>query len=656
MLKAWWIVGAALGVCLVQGPVAGATLERQRETFLQAERALAAGRPAEARRLVDALEDYPLRPYLWFEILDAVPDAEQEIPDFLARYGHTRYAPPLRAKWLKTLAQRGAWAEYVRAYRDTREVAAQCDYYFALHQLGRRGEAWVGAARLWDAGVADAPACDRLFAVFQASPAFTPEHLWNRLAAALTKNRLDLAVRLRDLVPPPDRAWAEFWLKVHGDPTWVERCDGWQPGQPLAARIFVYGIERLAAQDPLRSQLVWSVRRSEFGIPPSEQVRVDRRLALALATQRYPQALAYLGALPEPAVDARVRAWRVRGALLQRDWRAALEALDQLAATEQRQTQWRYWRARALDALGEGAAAAEIYRQLAEARDFYGFLAADRVGQAPALSFLPAEAKAADLERLANSEPLRAIQEFRALNRNEEARKEWLQAIQILPREDLALAARLAQSWGWNRLAILTLAKAERWDDLALRFPLAYASQVEEQARARRLDPAALFGLIRRESAFDPEARSPAGALGLMQLLPGTGEEVARMLAEPWQSARSLLIPEINLRYGAAYFRSLLDRFGSHLALAAAAYNAGPYRVDRWLPAEAAVPADVWIETIPVDETRQYVAAIVTYAAIYRERLGRPRVRISDLLPDIAPSDKALAMKPDRPQPVQVCP
>ncbi|SMF93767.1 soluble lytic murein transglycosylase [Methylomagnum ishizawai] len=631
-------------------------LEPQRALFLQAEQALEQGRIDEARHLRDSLEGYPLQVYLGFRLLDHRPGAEAEIPAFLAHHGQTRYAAPLRRQWLEFLARKEAWDDYVRAYQASDDPQAQCDYYWALHRLGRAAEAYAGAAKLWDSAESRPTNCDRLFAVWQASPAFTPEQVWKRLGLALDKHRLPLAHALRDLLPAQeDRATADFWLAVHDNPRLVEQCAGWKPADPRQGRIFAHGIDRLAGDEPLRALGVWNLRRGEFRIEPGEQARIDRRLAIALATQRYPQAATYLGTLPDGVADAQTRAWRIRAALLRQDWPGVLLGLEQLDASERSQNLWRYWRARALEALGDNTAALEVYKALAGERDFHGFAAADRVGAKYPLSFEPTPVAEAEVQRLAATPAFRAIQEFRALNRPGEAQKEWLYALDALSKQDRLIAAKLAQQWGWDRLAITALAKSENQGDLSLRFPLAYGEAIAQEARERNLEPALVYGLVRRESAFDPGAKSSAGALGLMQIMPGTGQDVARSLNEAWTSERILLEPRVNLRYGSAYFRGLLDRFGNRFALATAAYNAGPNRVERWLPASGPLPADIWIETIPYSETRQYVSAVLAYVAIYRERLGGNAGRISGLLTEILPGKQGVA-KPDRPLGVAVCP
>nr|WP_305910209.1 transglycosylase SLT domain-containing protein [Methylomarinum sp. Ch1-1]MDP4520939.1 transglycosylase SLT domain-containing protein [Methylomarinum sp. Ch1-1] len=202
----------------------------------------------------------------------------------------------------------------------------------------------------------------------------------------------------------------------------------------------------------------------------------------------------------------------------------------------------------------------------------------------------------------------------------------------------MLVAAKLAQHWQWDQVAIFTIAKAKYWDDVDLRFPVKYLDQVKVNARLHELDPAIVFGLIRRESAFNEKARSPVGARGLMQIMPRTGRQIARDLKEQWRSAQSLFNPEVNVKYGTYYYKKLLQQFNGHYALAAAAYNAGPHRVEGWLPDENAVAADIWIETIPFKETRAYVSAVLTYALIYQQRMQRNMLKIKDFMRDILPN------------------
>lgn len=616
-----------LSLILASGGCA-ATLAEQREAFLKAEQALKANHRSEFEGLLKKLTDYPLYPYLLYKNLSEHLEQTRAVEKFLTDYAATRYAPLLRAKWLQFLASEQRWWEYIRYYRESHDTPLQCHYYWALYKTGHRQEAMAGAGKLWLVGHSQPKACDALFKVWLATPALTAERVWQRFRLAMAQGQIGLARYLKRFLSEQDGQLADFWLAVHNRPEKVISCPQWKDKSPLHGLIFAHGIDRLAREDPARAAQVWKARNGLFEIERAEQAHIDRRLGLALATQRHRDALAQLAAVDPEYADEEVRAWGVRSALRQQDWSAALEWLDKLSATEKAKPSWLYWRARALEMMGAEQEALELYRQVAQDRSFYGFMAADRLELDYAFSHRPLALDGVKVSELAGRTPFQAVREFMYFDRKWEARREWWHAVKELSEEELLAAAKLAQQWRWDQMAIFTIARAEYWDDLQLRFPLAYFEPVVKQAERNQIDPAFVYGLIRRESAFDRYAASPVGARGLMQIMPSTGRIIAKLLDEKWQSVSTLYDPEVNLRYGTAYFRNLLARFDHHFVLAAAAYNAGPHRVDRWLPTGEAMPADIWIETIPFKETRQYVSTVLAYTMIYQQRMGRQTKRI----------------------------
>jgi soluble lytic murein transglycosylase len=163
--------------------------------------------------------------------------------------------------------------------------------------------------------------------------------------------------------------------------------------------------------------------------------------------------------------------------------------------------------------------------------------------------------------------------------------------------------------------AVYVLETEPRWYE-RLRYPLRYEGIIKGHARNYGLEPQLLAGVIYQESKFDPDARSPSGAVGLMQLLPETGQGIAdRTGGETW-TPEDLLNPELNVRYGAWYLRHLLDKYGSE-ELALAAYNAGQANVDRWRARGVG---------IQFGETRHYVERVRElkrmYAHAYAAELG----------------------------------
>jgi len=228
-----------------------------------------------------------------------------------------------------------------------------------------------------------------------------------------------------------------------------------------------------------------------------------------------------------------------------------------------------------------------------------------------------------------------------------QARSEWYYAVKDLNPRERTNAAKLAQDWGWYSQAIITAASSDSRDDIELRFPTPFADIVSDQAASNNIDKDWVFSLMRQESAFMSDVESSAGALGVMQIMPATGKEIAQRNGLPFNNKTTLLQPENNIRMGTLYLAQLLNQFDNNLLLATAAYNAGPNRVKRWRPKYETMPGDIWMETIPYKETRNYVKNILAYQAIYRFHLGK-EIQLSDSLVSIPPQEKTASDKQPR--------
>ena len=196
-------------------------------------------------------------------------------------------------------------------------------------------------------------------------------------------------------------------------------------------------------------------------------------------------------------------------------------------------------------------------------------------------------------------------------------------------------AAVLAHRWGWHSRAIATASANGLMDDLEIRYPTPFIEWIDSTAMTAKIDPAWVLGIARSESLFMPDAGSSAGALGLMQLMPNTGRLTARELKLRYRGRSSLLDPHTNIRLGTRYLGNMLKRFDENPVLATAAYNAGPQRVEQWLPVSFSLAADVWIDTIPYRETRRYVRRVLASQVIFDWRLNGSVQGLGERMPAI---------------------
>lgn len=607
-------------------------LNQQRKDFVSAERLLEQGNESAFLKLTETLTDYPLYPYLQYQWLKDNLQQTDKVQDFLLAYKDSRFAELLLAKWLPYLAKNERWLDYINNYQATDSIALECQYYWANYKTGNEQLALTEAKRLWLVGHEQPKECEKLFSTFTHTPLLTTDLVWKRFELALKENNTGLAGAIRQLLSELDQPIADRWLQVHKDPLIIQGNE-FLSGNDLQGHIFAHGVDRLVKSDLNTALLIWDSKKSAFAIDIETVQKLERKLALALAYER--DARAYERLKPLITIDADVREWSLRAALLEQNWQHVAEALAGSPPEEQKTPQWRYWQARSLMATGSIVLGQVVYNQLAEDRSYYGFMAADQVNKSYAFSNNPVNMAGNELESLAETPDFKIVQEFKLLCRETEAKRHWVFTVKKLSQDQLKIAAKLAEQWQWYQLAIITLVKADYWDDLEIRFPLKYLSQVQANAEWQALNPALIFGLMRQESMLDEHAKSAVGALGLMQIMPETGKQIARNLNESWQSDNALLKPDVNIKYGTFYYRQLLSQFDGHFGLATAAYNAGSGKVIKWLPSQGLLPADVWIETIPYKETRKYVMSVLSYATIYQQRMQKEALKITGLLFDV---------------------
>ena len=183
--------------------------------------------------------------------------------------------------------------------------------------------------------------------------------------------------------------------------------------------------------------------------------------------------------------------------------------------------------------------------------------------------------------------------------------------------------ADMVVDWGEPHLAVLIAKQAA---ERGLILPHAYYPVPDFVPDGLKVSRALALSISRRESEFDPAARSSADARGLMQVLPGTAKHMAEKLGKPFDAAKLISDPAYNVTMGSAYLAEMVEKFGPSIALVASGYNAGPRRPERWMtefgdPRRPDVDVVDWIETIPFAETRTYVMRVAEGVVIYRAKL-----------------------------------
>jgi soluble lytic murein transglycosylase len=323
--------------------------------------------------------------------------------------------------------------------------------------------------------------------------------------------------------------------------------------------------------------------------------------------------------------------------LRQGEWREVLASIEAMGQDQQREKAWRYWKARALDAVGSHVEAQALFEALSSEYGYYGQLAASEMDQVPPSAPDRHMAEQEIIDSVQAQPGVRRALALYRLGLDTEASREWAWAVRHYNDRQLLAASEIALRNGIYDRSIDAAEHTQQLHDFNLRFPAPYRAELREHVRSNDLDEAWVYGLMRQESRFAVRANSSVGAAGLMQIMPETARWVARKIG--MKNYRSALISEMstNLKLGTYYLKTVLAQFSNNPVLASAAYNAGPNRAQQWRgdkPLEGAI----YIETIPFDETRDYVKKVMSNTAYYAQLFGQPQIPLKQRLGVIAPS------------------
>ncbi len=630
-------------------------LERQRALFVPAFDSAERGDWSTVEKLDrgdrELLEQYLLWPDLRAAYFRATLRRAnlRDVEKFLDRHGSLKPARELRYRVALEYVRRGDLPAYLRLYKSYYQgldnAKLDCLALRAEIAAGQGARAVIRAKDLWLVGKSQVDECDPVFEFLKDSGRLSALDYRKRYALAIDAREFSLARWLGKSIDDAHVEEARLWLAAQANPEKFLRDRISTPAGSDVRGQLAYAAERLTYRDPELALALWSAVRERYPFSGEQQLSTERHIALWTARDRLPGGYALLAALPIAAQDDEVLRWRARVSLREQQWLRLLGDIGAMSADEQVTEEWRYWRAMALIHSGQVNAAIAALDALAAERSYYGFLAADELGRDYPLDDAGLADNPVIKAKLEQRTDIRRARELFFVGQDGRGRSEWDAATSYLAPEEKIQAALLANDWGWHSRAIATVASVGEYDDLSLRYPLPFRAAFEQHATSASISPTWAYGIARSESLFMRDIRSSAGAVGLMQLMPATGKSVARAIKLPYRGIDTLTDPLANIRLGTAYLGQMIERFGGNPVLATAAYNAGPHRVDAWMPANGSVDARVWIENIPFNETRSYVRRVMSADAIFHWRLNGTTRRLSDTLVTVnaPPADQRVA-------------
>jgi len=585
-----------------------------------------AGDAMKLARQGPALKGQLLEPYYdyWRLSLRLEDASAEDVQGFLAANAGSYPAERLRAEWLKVLGRRGDWqrfaAERIALTRDDLEI--RC---FAASARRARGEALTSEELLgfWQEPRELPAACAALVAPFVVQGTIGEAQIWQRVRRLFEAGQISAAKTALAHLPKGERPEESLLAQAASRPqSLLDRVSTAAPKRSQR-ELAALALLRLASSDPRAAAA--ALERIPDGGPDAEQrLYVWGRLGYEAARRHYPEALDWYARAQASPLSEEQLAWKVRAALRGDNWAVVRDTIEMMPTGMARgDAAWSYWNGRALAALGNRAGAQAYYLRIASQPEFYGLLAAEELGYStaiPAVGHTPGDV---DVESMRAVPGLARALELYRLGLRSEGTREWLFSIRGLDDRRLLAASELARRAEVYDRAINTADRTATLHNFQLRYPAPYRDVFASLARSQGLDEAWVLGIVRQESRFITDARSSAGAQGLMQLMPATARWVAAKIGHRDFHPRQVVEVKTNVSLGTGYMRMVLDDL-RHEVLASAAYNAGPGRARRWRDAKPLEGA-IYAETIPFNETRDYVKKVMANAVLYTAVLsGKP--------------------------------
>ncbi|WP_221798103.1 transglycosylase SLT domain-containing protein [Oceanobacter mangrovi] len=601
----------------------------QRGQFVEVEKQLASVSYDVGKGLIEPLQLYPLYPYLQYQLYQRFPErlSQNDINDFFDQYPLLPKRYELQRNWLDYLAKAGRWQDWLVAYQrlPIKSAAYQCGLASAYMATGQQQTGLELATRLWLEGEPQPKECDPLFEQWKKTGKPTASMVTIRYWRAIQAREMRLARYLHRYMDTTSEARAleyEAMLKHPDKIVGVDISVYPQEARDMLVKLY---FQRQARKNLEVAAQQWLEFRPQLPAGSGMLADLDMYIGKRLSYEQTDSAYQLLGYL-DPAfqyselTEARLRQLMSAEVI---DWNAVLTMIGKLPADIQSDDRWVYWKIHGLENQSEAVGQQdELWNQLAQSRSFYGFLAAARLNLPYQLNDVPPVLDSSVLTDIANNPAVIRASEWLKLDQQLEASQEWnsaRSAFNDLQRQHLAA---LSRKWSWHHRAIIDAIQQQQWNYLDARFPALFGELFDAAASKNEIDSNWATAIARQESAFNPQARSGVGARGLMQLMPTTARHTARKHSLAFAKTDQLYRPETNIALGTAYLADMYQRFDHNRAYASAAYNAGPHRVERWLKERGNAPLDVWIETIPFAETRQYVQNVLAFRVIYAQRAG----------------------------------
>ena len=591
----------------------------------------------EQQALLKQLKNYSLYPYATVQFFqnNIKKVSPQSVSEFVKKYDDFPLTSSLTQAYLNELSNRQDWDAIVSFPKDN-SITANCQYQYAKLQKNDDKSVLDNVESIWLTGKELPSACDPLLDAWSKSGKLTSDLILLRVELVLENNNVKLARYLTNLLDDNYKTTKNHLLAVFDNPRKLKEFSKNIKTSSFTKKIVLASYPRLIKADKNFASTLLPQLIKQQNLTNEEQNRLKSRLANSyfsdsVTTEQSKWRDNYLTKSHDTALVEK----RIRMAIDANNDKDIEHWIKQLTPEDQLKEEWQYWHARVLLNSKKTNEAKNILKTLTNKRGFYGMVSAQTLNQPYSINNLSKKMPTAEISSLKtkyDQQPfVIRIKELRFQGMLAESKQEWRYILKKQAQDNEYLdLAKYAYHNGWGDLSIQATISGKLWDNWTERLPIMYQKLYNEALKDKAIPLSYALAITRQESAFDTTIQSPVGASGLMQLMPATAKETAKKVTNiSYNSPNQLFEPATNVYLGTYFLNSVYLQNDSNRILSSAAYNAGPNRVKKWLNnSNGKLDAVAFIESIPFNETRNYVKSVLVYDYIYQHILGNKNPHI----------------------------
>lgn len=598
--------------------------EKQRLLYIEALESYEIGDLSAVKSLMRSkLKNYPLNIYLEYQLLQTKSASITDVISFINSGKHEVLANRLKAYYISVYAKNKQYSNLLKISPKLPNTPSfQCLWYAAKYHTGQKSESLKYIRNVYTSGANLTGGCLDFASELRKFGVLTSSDLYERLDSAYwTRNGNKVYTNSSYLLKKTQYKNAVTILdKLYNSPQKYNSIP--TNMKSVATTVF----KRYSRIEPLSAYAEFAAFKKKYAISAKQEKSIERVMISAMLYEKNDVPYSYVDRKLAQINSTPLYEHRIRTAIWQKDYKTVEKFINVLPKDIKDADNYRYWLARSLMAQGKKNQAKAIYEELAKVRSFYGYLAADAVNKPYAINDANIKITKSRATLIKNNPSYARFVELDLLNDARGVKTEWRELMSKASLEDARMIATIEAKRGYTDLAVWESIYKKDWDSIKLRLPLTFIDIYKDNARNLNLSMSFLLGITRQESIMNPFAISPVGARGLMQIMPSTATVIAKKNQYKYSGPNSLLTPKVNVLYGSTYIKELLGQFNDNRIYVAAAYNAGPNRAYRWQSKDG-IKRDIatYVESIPFDETRNYVQKVIFYDYLYQYLLGNKK-------------------------------